>query len=444
MTPRISRGQNHPSSLFLLFVFLLGPFPVLAGEQVREWAVTYDSGGPDQVGCTHCDQSPISLIPASVRSVHAVAADAGGSSWIAGGTSNGTNADILTARYDGRGLEQWAMTYDGGGDDSAGAVAVDVAGNVYVAGTTYRTTAESGVQAHALLLKYDPDGNLLWERVYRKGVWSQGLALAVDPAGRSFLAVQSSDQDEILSAELLATSPSGEELESDAANFGFEAELQSPSAVALDAGGNAYMVGWLLKPFAQNQTDYFVLQYGGWAKRWDSGSEDVAYDVAVDGTGRVFVAGNRGLTAFNSTGTFLWSSSFPGLAHAVAAGDGGVWVTGSYGENYQTARYNPTNGVRSWTRSSGGPGTDAAYVLHLIEGTIFVAGTSSNGSDDDVLVVGLDAATGAEVWHDRYDQKGNERVVAMTAAGTGLWVAGDAGEDTLTLRYSLRRVRPRQ
>ena len=441
MSPKKSRGQNHSSLLAFLFIFFFILFPVLAGAQVREWAVTHDSGGADQVGCTQCDQSPIKLMPASIRSAHAMTADATGSSWITGGTSNGTNADILTVRYDAQGAEQWAETYDGGEDDSAGAVAVDAAGNVYVAGTTYRMTPDSGVQAHALLLKYDPDGNLLWERTHRKGVWSQGLALAVDAAGRSFLAAQSYGVDDSLSAELFETSPAGEELGNDAASFGFEAEMQTPSAVVLDAGGNAYMVGGLFKPSELNQTDYFVLQYGGWAKRWDSGSEDVAYDVAVDSAGRVFVVGNRGPVAFNSKGTFLWSSSFPGLAHALVAGDGGVWVTGSYAGNFQTTRYDAANGVATWTTSSGGSGTDAAYVLRLVAGRLFVAGTSSNGANDDVLTVGLNAATGAEVWQDRYNEKGDERAVTMAAGGNSLWVAGTADEDTLTLRYSLGTIR---
>jgi hypothetical protein len=429
--------------LSLFFAFFLSLLSSLASAQLRDWAVTHDNGGPDQVGCTHCDQPPFNLVPPSVVSTHAVAADTGGSSWITGGTWNGTNDDILTVGYDVQGAEKWSVTYDGGGDDSAVAAAVDTAGNVYVAGTTYRMTPDSGVQAHALVLKYDTAGNLLWERVYRKGIWSQGLALAVAATGTSFLAVQSYGQDDSSVAELLETSPDGKELATDAASFGFESEMQGPSAVALDAAGNAYMVGWLFKPSESDQWDYFVLQFGGWAKRWSSGSDDVAYDVAVDGAGRVFVVGSRGPVAFSSAGTLLWSASFPGLAHAVAAADGGVWVTGSSGEDFRTARYDATNGVRTWAVSSGGPGTDAAYVLRVVEGTVFVAGTSSNGSDNDVLTVGLNAATGAEVWQDRYDRNGDERAVAMTAARGGLWVAGNADEDTLTLRYSLRSIRPR-
>lgn len=446
MTLRMIRGQYDSSLLSLFFAFFLSLLSSPAGAQPRDWEATHDSGGPDQVGCTHCDQPPFNIVPPSVVSTHAITADAGGTSWTTGGTWNGTNDDILTVEHDAQGAEQWAVTYDGGGDDSAGAVAVDAAGNVYVAGTTYRPTPDSGVQAHALLLKYGPAGNLLWERVYRSGIWSQGLALAVAADGTSYLAVQSYGENDSSVAELLATSPAGEEGESDAASFGFTGELQGPSAVTLDGAGNAYMAGWLYKP-SMDQLDYFVLQFGGWAKRWDSGSEDIAYDVAVDGAGRVFVVGNRGPVAFSSSGAFLWWTSFPGLAHAVAAADGGVWVTGSYAGNFQTARYDAATGVRTWAVTSGGPDTDAAYVLRVVDSTVLVAGTSSNGSDDDVLTVALDAASGIPVWQDLYDQQGNERAVAMTANAGGLWVAGNADEDMLTLHYlllSLRSTPPRR
>lgn len=441
MTPKTIRDKS--SSLPLFFALVLGLFSTFASAQVREWAATYDGGGIDQVGCTHCQQPPFDFIPSSVVSTNAVAADSHGSSWATGGTRGGANDDILTVKRDAQGAEQWAVTYDGGGDDSAEAVAIDAAGNAYVAGTTYRTTQDSGVQPHALLLKYDPAGNLLWERVYRNGLWSQGLALAVDAAGTSYLAVQSNEQGDVFTAELLSTSPAGDELESDAASFGIKGEMQGPSAVALDSAGNAYMVGWLFKPSEEmNQTDYFVLQFGGWAKLWDTGSEDIAYDVAVDGAGRVFVVGNRGLAAFSSDGTYLWAGHFQGLAHAVVAGDGGVWVTGSYAGNFQTARYDAATGSRTWIVSSGGTeSTDSAYVLHVVAGRVYVAGTSSNGAGDDVLTVALNAATGAEVWQDRYDQNGDEKAVAMTVAGNGLWVAGNAGEDTVTLRYSLGTIR---
>jgi len=435
MAPRIARGQNSPSLRPLLLIFLLGLLPALVNAQVRDWDATYDSGGSDRVGGFGDRSAHLTFTPGSVLSTHAVAADGVGNSYITGGTNYG----ILTVKYNVDGVQQWAATYEDGDEDVAGAVAVDAAGNVYVAGTTLRevTYPSESIQPHSLLLKYDPNGNLLWERIRRIGVWSQGRALAVDAAGNPYLAVQNYSFDDYYYAELVKMSPSGAVLGTDTAFYGFDYEEQGPTAVALDASGNAYMAGWLYKPFEADQTDYFVLRFGGWARNHDSGAQDVAHDLTVDGAGRVFVTGNTGTAAFSPTGTPLWSAPFAGVPHAVAAAAGAVWVTGTSAQDFRTARYDAATGAQSWSVTSGGPGADAAYTLRHLNGVVYVAGTSSNGSNNDVLAVGLNATTGAQVWQDRFDDGGNESTVAMTATGNAFWVAGNAGADTLTIRYEL-------
>jgi hypothetical protein len=446
MAPRIARGQYNLSQCLLLLVALFALLPSPAAAQARDWAVTYDGGGPDWLGCTYCSHPWQGSVPEPVRSARAVTADTAGNSWITGGTFNGTNYDVVTVKYDAQGVRQWAVVYDGGEEDAAAAVAVDAAGNVYVGGLTYRQIWEyDAIQPHALLLKYDASGTLLWERVYRSGVQSQGLALAVDAAGNSYLGVQNYGDDDLVWAELRKISPAGAYLGSDYHSFGFDYNEMGPRAVTLDAAGNAYLAGWLYKPFEPDQMDYFVLKFGGWAARYDSGAQDDAYDLAVDGAGRVFVTGNRGTAAFSSAGAPLWSAPFSGTPYAVVARDGGVWVTGTDAQNFRTARYDAATGAASWSVTSGGPAADTAYALRSMGGVVYVAGTSSNGTNNDVLTVGLDAATGAEVWQDRYDQSGNERAPAMAAAGNGFWVAGTtdtADGDLLNIRYELAEAGP--
>jgi hypothetical protein len=445
MAPRVSRGLFNLSQCLLLLVLLPALLPSPAAAQARDWAVTYDSGGPDWLGCTYCSHPWLGGVPEPVRSARAVTADTAGNSWITGGAFNGTNYDVVTVKYDAQGVRQWAVPYDGGEEDAAAAVAVDAAGNVYVGGLTYRMTPWFGLQPHALLLKYDPSGTLLWERVYRSGVQSQVHALAVDAAGNSYLGVQNYGDDDLVWAELRKISPAGAYLGSDARSFGFDYNETGPRAVTLDAAGNAYLAGWLYKPSEPDQRDYFVFKFGGWAARYDSGAQDDPYDLAVDGAGRVFVTGNRGTAAFSSAGAPLWSAPFSGTPHAVVARDGGVWVTGTDAQNFRTARYDAATGAASWSVTSGGPAADAAYALRSLGGVVYVAGTSSNGTNDDVLTVGLDAATGAEVWQDRYDQSGHERAPAMAAAGNGFWVAGTADTadgDLLNIRYELAEAGP--
>jgi hypothetical protein len=163
-------------------------------------------------------------------------------------------------------------------------------------------------------------------------------------------------------------------------------------------------------------------------------------DVTADETGRVFVIGDQGIAAFSATGDTLWAQPFAGTAHAVAAAQGGVYVTGGTGGDGQdivTTRYDAATGAPAWTKTSGGNGAEMGMALRLVGPNVWVAGTSSNGANDDVLLVGLDAATGAEVGQDRIDQGGGESVVAMTGVGNRLWLAGNADGDFLTARYTV-------
>ena len=72
------------------------------------------------------------------------------------GYSPGTNSgnDIVTIEYDNNGNQLWLGRYNGpaNGDDEANAIAVDVNGNVYVAG--YETVAGGGTEM--ILIKYAP------------------------------------------------------------------------------------------------------------------------------------------------------------------------------------------------------------------------------------------------------------------------------------------------
>ncbi len=79
----------------------------------------------------------------------------------------------------------------GGAYDAAGAgVAIDRLGNIYVAGSTdsFNTPQKVGTHGYpldsVLLIKYDPSGNLIWERVWNGGYWADGgLGIATDSSG---------------------------------------------------------------------------------------------------------------------------------------------------------------------------------------------------------------------------------------------------------------------
>lgn len=85
-----------------------------------------------------------------------------GGVYVTGHAGTPTGPAILTIKYDSGGDTLWARTYKGPGDgDGAAAMDVDIAGYVYIAGTTFGIAGEEYIT-----IKYNSDGDTVWVRQY--------------------------------------------------------------------------------------------------------------------------------------------------------------------------------------------------------------------------------------------------------------------------------------
>ncbi|HWN44120.1 MAG TPA: SBBP repeat-containing protein, partial [Thermoanaerobaculia bacterium] len=169
----------------LLLVSLLIPSALVA-QPSRSWAVPYNEGGFEVAGCAGCADNFLGF-KAYVRGRQALAADAAGNTYVTGVTTAGATEDVLTVKYNSQGVVQWAVTYDGGDADQGFAVAVDSAGNVYVAGRSW-TETQYGLHGYFLVVKYNASGVQQWATWDVQGVLSAGFAVAVDGSGNVYVA----------------------------------------------------------------------------------------------------------------------------------------------------------------------------------------------------------------------------------------------------------------
>ena len=260
----------------------------------------------------------------------------------------------------------------GGGDDSADGIAIDAAGNAYVAGTTassdfptvnaFQTTRRGGsVDVTGFVAKLDPDGSDLVYSTYLGGSGSEGIGgIAVDAQGSAYVTGSTGSDDfpttpgvlqehagnrhcieGCTDAFVTKIAPSGSSLVYSTYLYG---ELDDGgSRIAVDADGNAYVVG-------TTNSSYFPVVN--------------AFQALNHGLDDAFVA------KLSPDGTRLIYSSYlggsgPGPSPSTGADDGDSIVLDAAGNAY----------VVGYTLSVDFPTTPGAFQSHLGAGVCDVLGT---------------------------------------------------------------------
>lgn len=171
-------------------------------------------------------------------------------------------------------------------------------------------------------------------------------------------------------------------------------------------------------------TEEWVARYNGAASGYD-----IAYDIAVDADGNVYVTGSsQGIGTgqdyftikYNADGIEQWSARYDGpishhdQAYSLAVDNSGnVYVTGgSFGNgterDFLTIKYN-SNGDIVWTRRYNGPGFDLDEAVAIVLddlADVYITGYSDSGDNLDYFTIKYDSA-GNQIWSSRYIGNGN-------------------------------------
>ncbi|MFA7382658.1 MAG: putative Ig domain-containing protein [Desulfurivibrionaceae bacterium] len=319
----------------------------------------------------------------------ALALQADGKLLAAGFSYDGSNYDFAVVRYNPDGSLDTSFSGDGklttaigSSDDYAYSVATQADGKILVAGKTY-------IGATGFVLA-SVGGN--------SANWSS--ALARYNADGSLDTTFSSD------GKLTTTFGSNN-------TVGRSLAVQADGKILLAGySGSAHMDFALLRYNADGSFDTSFGTGGGVTTDIDSSSNDYGTAVAVQADGRIVVAGssngNFALARYNSNGSLDTNFSGDGrLTTAIAASnvkdqylalqtDGKILVAGSSnnGGDFTVVRYNPDGsldigfgGDGMVTTAIGSNYDYASRIALQTDGKIVVAGSSWNGSDDDVALV---------------------------------------------------------
>jgi uncharacterized protein (TIGR03437 family) len=298
----------------------------------------------------------------------AIATDSSGNIYIAGNaivdpaTSQNT---VLVVKLNPQGNQYLYVRYFGGSiKDSANAIAVDAAGNAYIAGTTaspdfpvtsggHLATASTGLSSQrSFVIKLDPSGAIVFSDLLGGSAGSAALAVAVNATGQIVVTGMVSDGPGpafpatagAFSIANTANHPYLLELDPTGTKTVFSATGIGGSALALDTPGNIYVAG-----------STYLLDYpttpGAYQATFPAFT--ICFAPPCSAT---FQGANQYVTKVDPTGSkLMYSTAVSGKGNTTNAGlavdaAGNVYLTGYAGPTYPytvTAPEIPTGPVNS-------------------------------------------------------------------------------------------------
>ena len=359
--------------LFLLPVLPVGNYTIHAQTPDFVWAQRAGGTDNDRGNDIAVDGSGNSVVVGFFR----------GSADFGGTTFTGVSArDVFVAKYDPNGNLIW-LRHAGGvatggqsGPTSGEGVTTDASDNIiatgaYIGSITFGTTTLpiGGPQEELFLVKYDPNGNLLWAKAATGSQSVAGFQVATDDAENIYV-----------------TGTFGHH------NFGGKVTFDTITLTSVGGG------------------DVFVAKYDPngnvlWAKRAGStntNNTDVGHDIATDGSGNSVIAGR-----FKGTADF-------GTTTLSSAGSFDIFI----------AKYD-ANGSLVWAKRDGGTGNDKGLGIAMDSGGNIIitgrfSGTASFGSTT------LTSLGGVDILISKYDAGGNV-LWAKRAGGSESGVDTDIG-----------------
>jgi uncharacterized protein (TIGR03437 family) len=292
-------------------------------------------------------------LPDTTAAIHAVVVDAAGNTYLTGSTQSSTfpttpgvfqpqfgggqcvvNSIVFTGavpcddafvvKLDPTGAVVWATYLGGSGNDVGDSIAVDAAGNVYVAGVTspgaqgaansFPTTTGAvftapavlppgATQGDGFLVKISSDGSQMIYGTYLPGAaYAGSVAMAIDSSGNAYVAAAATpagfdfpttagayrtSSSAFAAGVIVKLNPAGSALVYATYLGGNGAEDKTlPSAIAVDSSGNAYITGSAPADFPVTAGAFQTVSTGGaFVTKLNAAGSGLMYSTFLGGSG---------------------------------------------------------------------------------------------------------------------------------------------------------------
>ncbi|MDB5256761.1 MAG: type sorting protein [Chitinophagaceae bacterium] len=372
--------------------------------------------------------------------------------------------DFLLVKHNSAGTLQWSKP---AGGLQATALTTDANGNVYIAGLFLGSVTFGSItlnnstagKSNIYVVKYDTDGVVQWA-IATGEVVDNVLDIAVDVSGNVFLAGKVSGSGNIFGSTTLSSSAiSGDSYVAKLNNTGtvlwakasvsdFYASL---GGLAVDTDGNAYLAGLfsssvkfgatstLSASGSSGQSDVFVAKYDPdgtalWAKSYFYTGNDAAYDIAAGADGNIYVTGVLAqsqlfIFKYNSSGFFQWSRTASGLS----ASQGNSIAVDSDGNAYVTGYFTGSNVTIGDTTLYGDDGNLGKEALVLkVDSDSFLSWAGQGTGDGDEEGTAICISNDATLYFAGYTQSESFTLGHTTLTGPTEFVANMLKENIVT------------
>jgi len=397
-------------------------------------------------------------------------------STITSSTSDSIKVNYSTIKYNSQGQQLWLAQYNTPdvSYDQANAIAIDNNGNTYITGE--------------ITIKYDKNGKQIW-LVHEK---EMTYSIAVDGIGNVFVSGDNATvkynkngnkqwkANSISDARNLVIDKSGNVYVAGGGNAGlavvkyngssgkpiwtwesdYSGRGSSAFAIALDQYNNVYVTGYIKSETSIGVSNYLTTKLDNnghpvWTSTYagPGNYDDVAYCVALDVAGNVYVTGRSfginnydyATIKYDSAGNQLWVSRYNGTANGddlgyrlIVDSDGAVYVTGeserdNNGRDYATIKYD-ANGNQLWVArysESSNSNNEAFALAEDISGNVYVTGQSGvYGSGPGAYSTVKYNSDGEQLWAASYQGPSNgfAQANAITVDEDGnVYVTGASG-----------------